>query len=222
MRIDRFRFAFILTFAACTGSVHAGVIVNPISYDMPNGGGSAHGGGWQYWDDTYDGSGNTTIDGAPLSGGLGQLTDGVVGTDNWQVDLGNGVAYEWVGWWNTLNPTITFDFGHLVDFESFELHINNSGNGCTAMFANANLSFSTDGISFGDDMVYTTPPEELGNPSARFVMIDMPRTSRYVRATLDHTAYWLFLSEVRFTAIPEPSTTLLLMTASLFALRRRR
>ena len=113
-----------------------------------------------------------------LTAGSVNSPTGVVGTDNWQEDLGNGPAHEWVGWWNTLNPTITFDFGRVVDLESFELHVNNSGIGSTAMFAHADLSFSNDGVSFGDDLLYTTPPAELADPSARFVMIDMPHTAR--------------------------------------------
>ena len=76
--------------------------VTPTSYDMPNG----YTGSYEYWDESYTGSGNTAADGDPLSGGLGDLTDGVVASDNWYVveaPLGPG---PYVGW--TIDPTISF------------------------------------------------------------------------------------------------------------------
>ena len=188
------------------GSALAGVDVQPMSYDMPNGGGVAHGGGWNFSDHTYDGDGDNNVDGAWLSNGLGQLTDDVVGLDNWQADLGNGIAYEWVGWWNTLDPTITFNFGQEVTLETIAIHVNNSGNGQVGMFWHADLSFSSDGENFGDELLYTASSDELADPSARFIIIDMPRTAQYVRVALDHRPgmYWLFISEIQFTGLVEP------------------
>ena len=60
------------------------------SYDMQNGDGHASGGTYDYWDATYTGSGATTTDHAPLSGGLGVLTDGYASPDpgplrNWRI-----------------------------------------------------------------------------------------------------------------------------------------
>ena len=188
------------------GRALAGVDVQPMSYDMPNGGGVAHGGGWNFWDHTYDGDGDNNVDGAWLSNGLGQLTDDVVGVDNWQADLGNGIAYEWVGWWNTLDPTITFNFGQEVTFETIAIHVNNNGNGLVGMFWHADLSFSSDGENFGDELLYTASSDELADPSARFIIIDIPRTAQYVRVALDHRPgmYWLFISEIQFTGLGKP------------------
>jgi hypothetical protein len=39
-----------------------------------------------------------------------KLTDGVLGTDNWQADLGHGPAAEWVGWDNGVIPSLVFTF----------------------------------------------------------------------------------------------------------------
>ncbi len=182
-------------------AVSAGEPVAPLSYDMPNGGGTAHGGGWNFWDEPYDGDGDNNVDGAYLSGGLGQLTDGVLGVDNWQVDLGNGIAYEWVGWWQNFEPTLTFDFGAPVDFSTIEIHVNNSGYGAVGMFHHAQLAFSNDGVDFGDGLTFTADSDDLADPAARFIVIDMPRTARFVRLDIDHRPgmYWLFLSEIRFT-----------------------
>ncbi len=45
--------------------------VEPASYDMPNG----DTGSFNYWDDSYTGAGAKTTNNAPLTGGLGDLTD---------------------------------------------------------------------------------------------------------------------------------------------------
>jgi hypothetical protein len=48
-----------------------------------------------YWDDTYNGAGSTTTDLAPLSGGLGQLTDGIIPTENFNLVEPNGPYVAW-------------------------------------------------------------------------------------------------------------------------------
>ena len=60
-------------------------LVPVTSYSMPNGDGQASGGTFNYWDKNYTGSGATTTDGAPLTGGTGDLTDGVTASDIWKI-----------------------------------------------------------------------------------------------------------------------------------------
>ena len=64
--------------AAMAGPVKA-AFVSPVTYDMRNG----DTGSYNYWDKNYTGSGSTTTDSALLTGGLGDLTDGIVTTLNW-------------------------------------------------------------------------------------------------------------------------------------------
>ena len=52
-----------------------------------------------------------------------QLTDGVLGSNQFEADLGNGPAYEWVGG-KTVDPTITFDFGQTVTIDSVDIGFN--------------------------------------------------------------------------------------------------
>ena len=40
-----------------------------------------------------------------------QLIDGEYGTAHWSADLGNGNAYEWLGWVHDTPVNIDFDFG---------------------------------------------------------------------------------------------------------------
>src|SRR5687768_17614164 len=65
----------------------------PTSYDMLNG----ESGTFTYHDETYNGSGSTTTDLAPLSGGVGDLTNGIIAASNWFVTelVPNG---PYVGW----------------------------------------------------------------------------------------------------------------------------
>src|SRR6516164_5693457 len=80
-----FRFCAALIAVTVSGvlcNAFAGVLAVS-SYDMPNGAGQASGAGpagFNYWDGTYNGTGNVHQDSAPLSGGVGALTDGIIST----------------------------------------------------------------------------------------------------------------------------------------------
>src|SRR5215471_20513042 len=85
------------------------IILTPLSYDMLNGNGQASGGAYNYWDKFYTGAGNTMQDNAFLSGGLGDLTDGIVTNEHWfNVENSAGTG-PYVGWL-FLNPTVVFHF----------------------------------------------------------------------------------------------------------------
>lgn len=92
----------------------------PAFYNMLNG----ETGSYTYYDDTYDGDGNNDQALAPLSNGLGDLTDGVIATSNW-----NSTPLPYVGW-KSIEPTITFHFGEVVNVRTLTLHLDDSnGNG---------------------------------------------------------------------------------------------
>lgn len=74
----------VMTSVVCALSasfLHAGVI-HPVSYDLPNGqlGGDVP----NFFDDTYSGSGDKSTPLAALTNGLGDLTDDLVATTNWE------------------------------------------------------------------------------------------------------------------------------------------
>lgn len=93
-----------------------------MSYSMPQG--DQRGGGWQFYDATYDG----IWDGSLLRQGLGQLTDGKLGPDNFKASY-----YEqdrgWVGWRNDSRNgqpvEIVFEFDTVRDFTLLSLFVNN-------------------------------------------------------------------------------------------------
>jgi hypothetical protein len=93
--------------------------IMPVTYDMLNG----ESGSYTYYDDTYDGDGDNDQPLAPLTNGLGDLTDGVIATEHW-----NSTPVPYVGW-VSIDPTITFHFAEPVSIEAVTLHLDDSGGG---------------------------------------------------------------------------------------------
>jgi hypothetical protein len=158
---------------------------------------------------------------ANLSGGLGELTDGVIPTQNWfivEAPAGNG---PYVGWAN-INPTITFFFDKAYDFTSVTFHLDDSnGSGGVAPPSRATVagqSFSiTDPVS-GAPFAYTA------------VLSPVVAANQLTVQLFEGQATWIFLSEVTFEArvpqgvVPVPAALPLLASGlgALALLRRRR
>lgn len=105
---------------ACSGAAGAAVL-SPTHYNMLNGYGVASGGSNNYWDASYNGSGNAQQDFAQLAGGLGDLSDGVISTQRWdQVENVAGTG-PYVGW-RDIDPVIQFYFGGPVLVTRITVH----------------------------------------------------------------------------------------------------
>ena len=202
-------------------------VVAPISYDMHNGHGQASGGSVNYWDLAYSGSGSTNTDDALLSGGLGDLTDGVVSPSNW-IDVENAAGTgPYVGWRQGVLPgsvPITFNFGAAVSIDTISIHADDSG--------------GTGGVSLPSAVLFTWE----GGGSAGFPVVDPdPGTdpswlvysglgisgTSWVGVALFYGNEWVFIDEVTFNGapVPEPGSRLLLAAGmgvlGWLALRRR-
>lgn len=230
---------------ALGGATLSAALVPVASYSMLNG--QSH--TFTYFDDTYNGSGSPNVALSQLSGGTGQLTDGVTGVTDFTANLGNGIAYEWVGWaYDSLLPnspldtndtfaTITFRLSNPAILNTLSLFINNFTNGGlsgVALFATANVSFSNDGVNFGNGLQYTTSNADRADQTARYINVALNQTTpyEYVRVNLTRQSQtsahnWIFLSEVQFdgetgqTPVPEPGTALMAL-AGLAALAWKR
>ena len=189
----------------------ANAALTPDSYNMLNG----NTGSYNYWDETYNGAGCVTCDNAALSGGRGDLTDGIIATDNWfvtEAPAGNG---PYVGW--TLDPTITFHWNAPVNVSSVTFHFDDS-NGSGGVSAPA--SVDVNGINF----LISDP---AGSAPFSFVANGLTFTGNDLAVTIHRSNSWVFLSEVEFNVspVPEPETYAMLL-AGLgligFAVRRRK
>lgn len=219
MKVNATRKFLVASAAICIGVVTTlaqpamAAPVNPLSYGMLNG----NTGSYNYWDESYTGVGCTTCDNAPLSGGLGDLTDGVVATDNWfvtEAPPGNG---PYVGW--LLDPTITFHFAPLTAVDSISIYYDDA-NGAGGVSTPA--AFVINGTSYG---VVDAP----GSAPNVFTVSGLGFVGDTFTVTAVRNNAWVFLSEVSFAsksgAVPEPATWALMiggfgMTGA--AMRRRR
>jgi hypothetical protein len=187
--------------AALAMAFSAAHALTPVSYDMPNGNGQASGGSFNYWDLKYNGAGATNVDGAPLSGGVGDLTDGIIATDTWfNVENGAGTG-PYVGWLN-VDPTITFHFGSTVSFNSFVIHADDS-NGAGGVSSPAGVTLNS--VAGTPTIGFLDP---VGSAPTAFNVSGFNFTGSDFSITLHRSNAWVFVSEVEFSAaaVPEPST----------------
>jgi len=165
--------------------------LHPVSYSMYTG---------SYPDNTYNGSLDPST--GFESGGLGELTDGIFGP------YGTSFPYPdpWVRW-NGGYPDITFDFGQSQAFAQVAVHTEAQPAGAGwGVFENASVSFSDDGVNFGNTVSYTTPQDQL-LAGTHLVQIPAAGSGRYVRVSLYNSSGVYgggLISEVLFGAPPPP------------------
>ncbi len=175
------------------------------SYSMRNGDGQAHGGTYNYWDANYNGSGNTTRDGARLHGGTGALTDGFISTDPWyDVSNPDGTG-PYVGWIDT-NPTIFFHFDSSVTINSITLYVDNSNNGGVT----APSGVVVDGTTFEN------PSWDSDAPSNTITLTGLDIVGNTLTLQLLNPTRWVFVSEIQFdgivaSTVPEPGSLALML-----------
>jgi hypothetical protein len=206
--------------AAAVAAPAAAVEIAVSSYDTPNGDGQASGGSFNYWDLNYTGAGATNVDGAALSGGVGDLTDGVVASDFWFNTENGGGTGPYVGWYapHTLNPLIAFELAGPANINQIDIHIDNSFVG--GVFAPA--AIWVDGVA----QAFTAPAVgTIGTIS--LTGLNLTGTSHTIQFFQDLNG-WTFVSEIDFlgtAAVPEPGTWALMIAGfglAGAALRRRR
>jgi len=145
-------------------------------------------GGFTYFDDTGS-----------------QLTDGVYGVDDYTADLGQGNAYEWVGWTDP-NPTITFDFPSSITVQSVLIDFNRNEGAGIYLPANVTIGGTVFNLN-GDEIDFGTRGTLVYNGSwtGSSLDVDMSAAGPYT-----------FVDEVKFatTTVPEPSVAAALLGAA--------
>lgn len=203
----------------------ASVQIFATSYDMPNGGGTASGGGLNYWDLNYSGSGFKNVDGAALSGGLGDLTDGTIATNPW-FDVENGAGTgPYVGWFqsgaNQLNPILTFNFAGNPLIDQVVIHLDNSS--AAGVYAPSNILIDGNSVGY-------VAPVSAGLYAIDFSSLSLlgnQHTIQFFQASNTQSPSWVFVSEIQFfgsrAAVPEPATwTMMLVSLVAVGLGRSR
>lgn len=215
----------LLVACAVAGSAWSATLA-PSSYDMHNGHGTASGGSFNYWDLAYSGSGSTTTDDALLSAGLGDLSDGVITTQNWNVAENLAGTGPYVGWRAGVLPgpvSITFNFAAAVTVDTISIHADDSqGNGGVSLPSAVQFSWAG-----GSSAVFAvTDPDPTAAPSwLVFSGLNIPATP-WVGVALSYGDEWVFVDEVTFDSapVPEPGSaaSLLAGLSALLVVARRR
>ncbi|XP_052828814.1 discoidin domain-containing receptor 2 isoform X2 [Octopus bimaculoides] len=170
-----------------------------LSYSMPQG--HQRGTELELYDYTYDGM---RKDGY-LSGGVGQLTDGLQGNSNFRMTDSKGLGvkgYDWVGWRNNSDMfkpiEIIFKFDGVRNFSEVFLYCNNAYKKYVRVFRTALISFSNGGKYYRDEIKFYYVKDTIVE-YARDISIDLKHNiGRYIKMQLFFEARWIMISEVRF------------------------
>uniref|UniRef100_H3DH64 Discoidin domain-containing receptor 2 n=1 Tax=Tetraodon nigroviridis TaxID=99883 RepID=H3DH64_TETNG len=163
-------------------------------------------------DSTYDG----VRERRRLSGGMGQLTDGVIGLDDFlkthQYHVWPG--YDYLGWKNDSLGTqgyveMEFVFDRQRNFTSMKVHSNN-------MFRSGVKIFSAVSCWFKPRLIASWEPEPVvfktvlddKNPSARYVTVSLNRrAAKSLRCRFYFADVWMMFSEISFQSVKDEITT---------------
>ncbi|KFD55214.1 hypothetical protein M513_03855, partial [Trichuris suis] len=153
----------------------------------------------RWMDNSYDGD---VLSNGTMTGGLGQLYDGVVGSEQFL-----NSSYDWVGWRRSETGSMVeleFNFASFRNFTSVALHVGYFEAKLMGAFSSASLHFGTSredamqraSLQFG-------PPIEALSRGTRWVIIPTKhRIAMCVLIKLEMATQWLLLSELKFESTP--------------------
>jgi hypothetical protein len=176
--------------------------VHPVSYATTNG----DVGSYVYYDLNYSGVGDVHTSGAPLSGGLGDLTDGVIAGLNWFNIENNAGTGPYVGW-SRGQVVIDFFFGAITQFASVTFYFDDS-NGAGGVAPPASVDVN--------GLTVAVPDPLSGSPFAFTMDLSGLAATNHLSTTILASAPWIFLSEVTFQdtgTVPLPGALPLLAGA---------
>ncbi|XP_031826230.1 discoidin domain-containing receptor 2 isoform X3 [Nomia melanderi] len=167
-----------------------------VSYSMPQG--DKRGNGWEFFDVTYDGLWDVE-----LRRGLGQLTDGKTGPDNFKLGYyDNDRTQGWVGWRNDTRGQpveIKFEFDKVREFSAIHIYCNNQFTKDVQVFSQVDILFSIGGKYYaGEPITYTYMEDKIFETSRNITIKLHHRVGKYVKLRLHFSDRWIMISEVTF------------------------
>lgn len=142
-----------------------------------------------------------------MTEGLGQLTDGVCGLDDFTVSTVSHVynvwpGYDYVGWNNESFPNgyveIMFEFDRTRNFTSMKVHCNNLFSKHIKVFRQVVCHFRSD-LDWEVSPLGFSPVEDLKNPSARFVTVNLAHhMASAIKCQFYFSDAWMLFSEITF------------------------
>ncbi|XP_043286407.1 epithelial discoidin domain-containing receptor 1-like [Venturia canescens] len=168
-----------------------------VSYSMPQG--DKRGKDWEFFDATYDGHWESE-----LRRGLGQLTDGKIGPDNFKTSYYDGDRGQgWVGWRNDTRGgqpvEIKFEFDQIREFSAVHIYCNNQFTHDVQVFSQVDILFSIGGKYYTGDPITYNYMEDKVFESSRNVTIKLHhRVGKFVKLRLHFSLRWIMVSEITF------------------------
>ncbi|CAG9857262.1 unnamed protein product [Phyllotreta striolata] len=170
-----------------------------ISYSMPQG--DKRGNNWEFVDLSYDGEWSNN----ELKNGLGQLSDGKFGHDDFKTDFYDGQS--WVGWKNETRHNkpieIVVEFDRIREFSAVNIYCNNQFTKEIQVFSMAKVFFSIGGKYFdrGEPITYEYIEDRIFE-NARNVSVKLHhKVGRFVKLQLHFAAKWMLVSEITFDSL---------------------
>uniref|UniRef100_A0A5S6R5E3 Protein kinase domain-containing protein n=1 Tax=Trichuris muris TaxID=70415 RepID=A0A5S6R5E3_TRIMR len=150
-------------------------------------------------DNSYDG---VLLPNGTVTGGLGQLYDGVVGSER----LLNS-SYDWVGWRRSetgSTVSLEFTFSAVRNFTSVSLHVGYFETKLMGAFSAASLHFgATREEALQRAPLEFGPPVDSLSRGARWVTLPTEhRLARCLLVKLEMAMEWLLISELKFESTP--------------------
>uniref|UniRef100_A0A8C9RLF3 Discoidin domain-containing receptor 2 n=1 Tax=Scleropages formosus TaxID=113540 RepID=A0A8C9RLF3_SCLFO len=173
-----------------------------VSYSAPIGQLMVHRGQHIYLNDSvYDGEVGYS---SGMTEGLGQLTDGVCGLDDFTHSHVYNVwpGYDYVGWTNESFPgnyvEILFEFDRIRNFTTMKVHCNNMFPKKVKTFRQATCFFRSSS-DWEPTPVTFSPVMDDVNPSARFVTVALNnRMASSIKCQYFFADAWMMFSEITF------------------------
>ncbi|KAM8929976.1 discoidin domain-containing receptor 2 [Pelodytes ibericus] len=151
---------------------------------------------------------DTIYDGAvgySMTEGLGQLTDGVSGLDDFTLthEYHMWPGYDYVGWSNESFTNgyveIMFEFDRIRNFTTMKVHCNNMFSKNVKIFKEVQCFFRSEANEWETNSITSLLVMDDANPSARYVTVQLHnRMARAIKCQYYFADFWMMFSEITF------------------------